>query len=252
VLRHLGFGGMGVVVEAEYVLEGTRVALKLMNPGLANCPGALERFAREARGQAMVEHPHVVPITDFDVCGGTPFIVMPLLQGEPLSARLKRERTLPLGDLLRIGRQTAEGLQAAHEKGIIHRDVKPGNVWLQAPVGTARVMDFGLCLRKEDDRLTQCGWVGTAAYMAPERLERERGGVASDLWSLGVVLYEAATGTRSFLEDWRFLPARERRPELPAGLDGLILKLLAARPEKRPATAREVADELRALEGTAK
>jgi hypothetical protein len=138
VLQVLGAGGMGVVFLAEDPQLQRRVALKAMKPALAADPSASERFLREARALAAVKHDHVVTIYRVGEEGGVPFLAMELLEGETLEARLKREGRLPLSEVLRIGREMAAGLAAAHERGLIHRDVKPGNVWLESSPLTPR------------------------------------------------------------------------------------------------------------------
>jgi hypothetical protein len=251
---------MGVVLRAEDEVLRRPVALKVMRPELAARPEARERFLREARAAAALAHEHVVPVYHVGEEGGTPFLVMPLLEGESLAARLRREGRLPVAEVLRIGREAAEGLAAAHERGLVHRDVKPGNLWLEGEPGKVKVLDFGLVWRvQEGVPLTQAGAVlGTPAYMAPEQV---RGGAVDgrcDLFSLGVVLYETATGELPFQgEDALALlaslaadepvPPCQLRPELPPALAALIVHLLAKRPADRPVSARAVADALRSL-----
>jgi serine/threonine protein kinase len=251
LLGLLGAGGMGVVVEAEDEVLRRRVAVKLLKPDLAHQAWTRPRFLGEAEKMAAIDHPNVITVLDFGEQDGMPYLVMPRLEGETLAARLQREGALPVQEVVRIGRETAEGLAAAHAREVIHRDVKPANLWLAAPAGTVRLLDFGLAHRARDQRLTEEGCVaGTLAYLAPERLEGERGGTAGDLFSLGVVLYEMATGQRSYQDEdsWGLRPASELRPGLPVALDALILKLLARQPAQRPASAREVADVLGRME----
>jgi serine/threonine protein kinase len=287
VLAVLGAGGMGLVLHAEDSVLRRPVALKVMRPEVAARQGARERFLREARAAAAISHDNVVPIHQVGEEGGVPFLVMPLLQGEPLTRRLQREGRLPLADLLLIGRQAAEGLAAAHAKGLTHRDVKPGNLWLEtsgvvsggvvsgekqqtanhSPLTThhspvrVKVLDFGLARPEQDGTvLTEPGaLLGTPAYMAPEQVRGEGVGPRSDLFGLGVVLYEMATGQRPFqgkdplsllraleLEDPT--PVDQLRPDLPPLLAALIGRLLAKKAEERPGSAREVAETLRVIE----
>jgi eukaryotic-like serine/threonine-protein kinase len=261
VLGLLGRGGMGVVFLAEDLKLGRRVALKVMRPDMIARPAARQRFLREARAAARLQHDHVVAVHQVDEDNGVPFLVMPLLRGETLAKRLARQPRLPIQDVLRIGREMAEGLAAAHAAGLIHRDVKPANVWVEEPGGRVKLLDFGLA-RDEDEqrtRLTSDGVVlGTPAYLAPE----QAGGKAdqrADLFSLGCVLYEMTTGRRAFRGDTvlSVLSAiaagtppgpRALRPETPAALSDLILALLSKRAEGRPPSARAVAERLRALE----
>src|SRR6202035_247064 len=147
------------------------VAIKAMLPTLAASASAGKRFLREAEAMAAVEHDHVVRIYQVDEERGIPFLAMEFLKGEPLDERLKRDAELPLADMLRIGREIAEGLAAAHATGLIHRDIKPANIWLEAPRNRVKILDFGLArAAAQDAGLTQQGAIlGTPAYMAPEQ-----------------------------------------------------------------------------------
>ena len=144
ILKVLGHGGMGVVYQAEDPKLKRKVALKAMLPTLAASASAGQRFLREAQAMAAVKHDHVVTIHQVDEERGVPFLAMEFLKGEPLDERLNREQKLPLAEVLRIGREIAEGLDAAHTTGLIHRDIKPGNIWLEAPAARVKILDFGL------------------------------------------------------------------------------------------------------------
>src|SRR5262249_53186061 len=159
----------GVVLRAEDAALQRCVAIKVMLPEAPALPSARERFLREARAAAQLSHPNVVPVYHVGEEGGVPFLVMPLLEGESLAARLKRERRLPVAEAARIVREAALGLAAAHEKGLVHRDVKPANLWLEGQQATAKVLDFGLARRGQDPALTGSGVVGTPLYMSPEQ-----------------------------------------------------------------------------------
>jgi serine/threonine protein kinase len=262
ITRVLGRGGMGVVLEAADPKLGRRVALKAMRPALSVNPTAKQRFLREAKAAAAVEHDHIVPIYQIGEDRGILFLTMPFLKGEPLDAKLKREGRLPVAEIARLGRQTAEGLAAAHEAGLIHRDIKPGNLWLEAPSGRVKVLDFGLARASssQDAQLTTSGMVvGTPAYMAPEQAAGKALDARCDLFSLGVVLYRAATGELPFKGDSPMAiihslaldtPAHpsDLNPDVPRRLGDLIERLLAKEPGKRPATAAEVAKALAAIE----
>jgi WD40 repeat protein len=267
LLRVLGQGGMGVVFLAEDPSLRRLLALKVLKPDACLSPQARERFLREARAAAALQHDHVVPIFQVGEDNGVPFLAMPLLHGESLADRLRREGRLPLAAALRIGRQAAEALAAAHRAGLVHRDVKPGNLWLEAPGGRVTVLDFGLAQQRAaaaDGRLTESGAIlGTPSYMAPEQA-RSAAAVdpRADLFSLGCVLYEMVGGRRAFpgddlLEIMASLasatppPLQDVRPDVPPGLAELVRQLLAKRPEGRPGSAREVADRLAALEAEA-
>ncbi len=261
VLAVLGRGGMGVVFKAEDSQLGRAVALKVMLPALAATPSARERFFREARAAAALKHPHVVTIYQVGEDRGAPFLAMELLEGESLDARLEREGRLPVPDVLRIGREIAQGLAAAHAKGVIHRDVKPGNLWLEAPHGHVKVLDFGLARAlSASAQLTQSGAiVGTPAYMAPEQAGSDPVDHRCDLFGLGCILYQMCTGQLAFQGEDVYAtlmavatreppPPAELRPDLPEGLNRLILTLLSKDPAGRPASADLVAENLRAIE----
>jgi hypothetical protein len=235
-----------------------------MNPDVALKPDSRERFLREARSAAALTHDHIVPIYQVDEQNGVPFIAMPFLMGEPLDVRLKREKPLPIADAVRIARETAEGLAAAYAVGLIHRDIKPGNLWLEERPGQAprvRILDFGLARGPSDDAcLTMSGVIlGTPAYMAPEQARSEKVDHRADLFSFGVVLYEMTTGHRPFsgrdamaalsaLLTEQPQPANKVNPAVPADLSALIKRLLNKSPDDRPATAAEVVSALREIE----
>ena len=260
ILKILGHGGMGVVFQGEDPKLGRPVAIKVMLPRLAASKSAQERFLREGRTAAALEHDHVVRILQVGEDRGAPFIVMPFLKGEPLDGRL-RDEPLPLSEVLRIGREIAEALAAAHERGLIHRDIKPANVWLEATRQRVKILDFGLARVAVDDaHLTRTGAIlGTPAYMAPEQGRGERVDARGDLLSLGVVLYRMCTGTTPFKGHDTFstllavathhppAPA-EVNPEVPPGLSHLVMALLAKDPNARPASAQTVAHLLAELE----
>ena len=263
VLRVLGEGGMGVVFEAEDPKLARRVALKVMRPAGAGQPVFRERFLREARASARLEHDNVVAVYQVDEDRNVLYLAMPLLRGETLEDRLRREPQPSIAEVLRIGRETAEGLDAAHSAGLIHRDIKPSNVWLESGRGRVKILDFGLA-RVENDAggldLTREGLViGTPAFMAPEQAQGRPLDARCDLFSLGCVLYRMCTGRNPFLSANAFSlllavttedppPPDELDPDLPPALADLVMQLLAKDPEQRPATAREVADRLAAME----
>ena len=253
VVRELGHGGMGYVFEAEDQRLGRRVAVKVLTPELARQPDAVARFLREARSAANVEHENVVPILHVDEQAGAPFIVMPLLRGESLSARISRAGALPVGEIVRIGRDVVAGLAAAHARGLVHRDLKPANVWLDEGTGRARVLDFGLArLSDGADALTDSqALMGTPPYMAPEQLDGKPATPRSDLFSLGATLYECATGQKAFtgpsitaiikaVAEHHPPSPTELNPEVPTKLSELILRLLSKNAARRPTDAREV------------
>jgi serine/threonine protein kinase len=266
VLEVLGSGGMGVVFKAEDPFLGRLVALKAMLPSLAAGDTARLRFLREARAAASVEHDHIVSIFQIGEDRGVPFIAMPLLQGESLDARVRRlsPDTIPIPEVVRIGRQIAEGLQAVHARDLIHRDIKPANIWLEAPGSRVKILDFGLARTTTGEgQLTQIGAiVGSPAFMAPEQASRQSVDARCDLFSLGCVLYVMCTGELPFAGDDTLatlmalastipLAPHERNPEVPEELAELVMHLLAKKPAERPGSAAEVIERLRAIERAA-
>jgi WD40 repeat protein/tRNA A-37 threonylcarbamoyl transferase component Bud32 len=275
VLSVLGSGGMGMVLAAEDVRLKRKVALKVMKPDLAARQAARQRFLREAEASAAVRSDHVVTIYQVGEEGAATFLAMEYLEGMSLDDWLKKGRTPTLAQAARIGREIALGLAAAHERGLIHRDVKPANVWLEsrpAPLSPrgrgvggegfrVKLLDFGLARsQSEEGQLTQSGdIVGTPAYMAPEQARGEKVDHRCDLFSLGVVLYRLTTGRLPFGGDNTIAvltalaldtpPApREVNPDIPPRFSALIERLMAKKREQRPATAKEVADELAIVE----
>jgi urea transport system substrate-binding protein len=263
VLRVLGQGGMGVVFQAEDVQLRRVVALKAILPELTANATARERFLREARAAAALKSDHVVTIFQVEQAGDVPFLTMEFLEGESLEDRLRRGPA-PLAEALRIGREIAAGLAAAHAQGLIHRDVKPSNVWLEAPAGRVKLLDFGLA-RAAGSRsdLTRSGKiVGTPEFMSPEQAGGKELDYRSDLFSLGAVLYQMCTGRKPFENESVMAvllaltmkqpqPIRELNPDVPPGVAQLIERLMEKDPEGRPASADEVGQALAALEAGA-
>jgi serine/threonine protein kinase len=254
----VGRGGMGVVMKAlDPCLERT-VALKVLDPLLARNELARQRFCREARAAAAVTHENVVAVhqVDIDEEKDLPYLVMQFISGVTLQDRLDRGERLSLREVVRIGQQTAAGLAAAHSQGLVHRDIKPGNILLEAPSGNVKLTDFGLARAVEDSKLTQTGFVaGTPLYMAPEQARNEPVDGRSDLFSLGGVLYAMAAGRAPFEAGSPFLvlrrvteeaprPVQEVNPAVPDDLADLIDHLLEKNPDARIQSAAEVADRL--------
>jgi serine/threonine protein kinase/Flp pilus assembly protein CpaB len=266
VLRVLGAGGMGIVLEAEDFQLRRRVALKILRPILATSESARQRFLLEARAMAAVEHEHVVAVHEVGEDRGVSFLAMPLLRGESLEERLQREGRLPTAEVFRIGREVAEGLAAAHRRGLIHRDIKPANIFLVREEGsdlpaTVKLLDFGLARAvAEETRLTRTGMLaGTPQYMAPEQVEDEAVDVRADLFSLGAAIYRMCTGQVPFsgpnalaivraVTDKDPIPPAVLCADVPRDLSDLVLRLLAKKPADRPSSARALADALTALE----
>jgi serine/threonine protein kinase len=264
VRKVLGVGAMGVVFQAEDPFLKRPVALKVMKPSLAAFDEYHKRFLREAQLAAAIEHDHIVTIYQVGEDGGVPYLAMKLLQGETLEDRLNQiPGGLPSAEVMRIGREVAEGLAAAHERNLVHRDIKPANVWLEAGRDRVKILDFGLaCGTGEDGRFTQAGAViGTPAYMSPEQANAEDIDSRCDLFSLGAVLYRACTGEMPFggKDTLSVLSALASKtppaphtvvPSLPRAFSDLVMRLLAKNRTKRLQTAREVVSGIQAIEAT--
>jgi WD40 repeat protein len=261
VVKVLGTGGMGVVFQARDPDLERFVALKAMKPALAASDSSRRRFLREARATAALEHDHIVHIYQVAEDRGIPYLAMPMLKGETLEDRLRRDKPLPAAEVLRIGREVAEGLAAAHQAGLIHRDIKPSNIWLEGERGRVKILDFGLARAEADgSQLTQTGAVaGTPEYMAPEQAQGEKVDARCDLFSLGCVLYRACTGEVPFkgnttmslllaLAQQQTRPPHVRNPETPRALSDLVMRLLAKEPSGRPPSARAVVEAIEAIE----
>lgn len=251
----LGRGGMGSVVLARDTVLDREVAIKRLHLNLAGDDAVVERFRREARAIARLNHPHVVTIHDLGTSGGDAFMVMQRLPGPDLQRRVVESGGgLPVADVLRWGAQAADALEAAHAQGILHRDVKPSNLVLDAH-GSVQVVDFGIAaLEDEQGITTTAGYIGTPAYSAPERARFEPATRASDLYALGCTLFMLLAGRPPFEGPNALLqhlnapaPAiATLRPDVPPALAQLVDQLLAKDPARRPASAGEVRDRLRA------
>jgi predicted ATPase len=257
VLSLLGRGGMGVVYRARQYSLDRPVALKFLPQECSRDPVWLARFRREALTASALNHPHICTIYDMGECAGRPFLSMELIQGRSLETLIGQRQ--PVKELARLLGQAARALAAAHAAGVVHRDIKPANLMVRDD-GIVKVLDFGLARRLATPeapspapvgRDTELGIrVGTLLYMSPEQARAEPVGPASDIFSLGLVLYELATGQHPFLADSAFsilhaiatqppLPPARLNPEVPAALDALILQMLAKDSRLRP-TAAEV------------
>ncbi|CAN5921451.1 hypothetical protein BH11GEM2_BH11GEM2_15640 [soil metagenome] len=257
VERELGAGGMATVYLAHDVKHDRAVAIKVLKPELAASIGA-ERFLKEIRVTANLQHPHIVPLYDSGEAGGALYYVMPLLTGESLEDRLERESMLPVDEAVRIARQIAGALDFAHRKGVVHRDIKPANILLQD--GEVLVADFGIALglREADTaRITGTGLsLGTPRYMSPEQAVGEREVDArSDIYSLGALTYEMLAGEPPVtganaqamiakLMTGKPTPLRVVRTGVPPAVDAAVMRALAKQPADRFASAREFSDAL--------
>lgn len=258
----IGEGGMAIVYLAHHTLMGRAYAVKVMHGHFAGDDAQVERMRREARMTAALAHPNIIEIYDFGrTDDGCPFIVMELLRGRSLR-EVVREGKVALGRLIDLGSQMAQGLARAHDFGVVHRDVKPENVFvIEDAQGRelVKLVDFGIARQREDTHLTHRGeLIGTPQYMAPDRALRAEATASSDLYSLGVVLYEMATGVLPFEANsptgfvLKHLhetprPPIDREPSLPIELDRLIRDLLAKDPIDRPVDAHQVVERLRTM-----
>jgi serine/threonine protein kinase/tetratricopeptide (TPR) repeat protein len=269
VIRLLGSGGMGVVYEAQDTRLPRSVAIKFLRPTLSRDGDAIRRFKREARLASSLNHPNICTILDVDEGEGQSFIAMELLHGVSLKSRLA-SGPIRLDEIVDIAMQIADALAVAHDQGIIHRDITPGNVFL-TDGGLVKLLDFGLAkhfpLHEDDgqttDELTTPGaLVGTIHYMAPEQLDHDASvDYRCDLYSLGTVLYQMATGARPFdlsprsalvaaIREQPHVPMRQLAPHHPAQLERIIGTLLAKRPDDRYQTSRTLRAELDLLRPT--
>ena len=288
VLKIIGAGGMGTVYEAEDLKLGRSVALKFLPEDMTSDAVALQRFEAEAKTASSLNHPNICTIYEIEEHEGQPFIVMELLQGDTLRSRIAETEfeALPLGEVFDIALQVCDALQAAHQKGIVHRDIKPANIFLTTQ-GTVKILDFGLAKlmaseesagidpagaspkhrdrssapsdneqKKIDTSLTRPGTTaGTAGYMSPEQVRKEKLDARTDLFSFGMVLYEMAAGRRVFAGETvaeihdailhqTAAPARDVNPCVPRALDAVIGKALEKDRERRYQSAAELSKDL--------
>jgi serine/threonine-protein kinase len=260
-------GGMGAIWRATHLKLQSGVAIKFMAPSIAASPKARERFEREAKAAAKIQYVHIVHVHDFGIEDDTPFLVMELLRGESFEERLQTKFRLPFGELVPIVTQIAKGLRKAHEAGVVHRDLKPGNIFLvksEDDDEIVKLVDFGIAKQTgvPVDSSTKTGeFMGSPHYMSPEQVQDSRDiDARSDLWSLGVILFRALTGALPFPGDTvgaiigKVLTSAIPTPTsyvrgLPDGIDAFFQKALARDRAARFQSAREMASAFAALAG---
>jgi eukaryotic-like serine/threonine-protein kinase len=255
LLSRIAIGGMGEVWQATDLVIGRTVALKILKDEYMGDPGFLERFRAEARHAALVNHEGIANVYDYGEEEGSAFLVMELVPGEALSTILERERVLPADQVLDIIAQTASALHAAHQAGLVHRDIKPGNL-LITPDRRVKITDFGIARIADQVPLTATGQVmGTVQYLSPEQASGHSASPSTDVYSLGIVAYEALAGRRPFTGESQVAIAmaqiNEAPPELPVTVAepvrNLIFASIAKKPSDRPASAQAFARAAQAL-----
>jgi serine/threonine-protein kinase len=251
ILEILGEGGMAFVYKARDTQLERFVAIKTLKPNYVNQETFVERFKREAKTAANLNHPNIVQIFDWGI-EDEPYFVMEYIEGNTLTSIIAKNRTISLSDILFIGSQVSSGLHAAHQKGLVHRDIKPGNIMI-TPDGKVKVTDFGIVsLQNEESDITRTGSIlGTASYISPEQAQGKPVSIESDLYSLGTVLYELVAGKPPFAGDTPISTATKHlteRPEklssfrrdLPKGVESTIMKMLEKATYDRFKSAEDV------------
>lgn len=255
--RVLGSGGMAVVYRARDEELERPVAIKLLADNLAREEAFRRRFLREARLAARLAHPNVVHVYDSGQLDGRPYIVMEYVEGETLADLLQRRGKLRAAEAVEIALQVCAGLAHAHAAGLVHRDIKPQNLLLH-PDGTVKIADFGIARSAHGTRLTEIGSVlGTASYLAPEQAAGGEVTAAADIYALGAVCYQMLTARTPYnietltqllvrQQEQPVTPVRKLAPDVPAGLEAIVMRCLARLPAYRPASAAALADQLAA------
>jgi HAMP domain-containing protein len=260
VHKRLGRGGMGTVYRAVDPRNGGELAIKFLHASMCEDPESRARFMREARAARALSHPHIVAVHEVGEVDGRPYIAMELVRGMPLARELEQHAQLPLRTAVHIALQLAQALEYAHGRGVIHRDIKPGNILLLADGQTVKVSDFGIAHFADApaERGSKALLMGTPQYMSPEQTRGEVVDGRSDLFSTGVVLYQLLAGERPFRGETLLVlaqrialeepvPLLQRRPDVPASLRRVVDRCLAKDPGDRYASGRELADALSAV-----
>ena len=257
LISRIAIGGMGEVWKAHDPIILRDVAIKILKPEYMGDPGFLERFRTEAKHAARVNHEGIANVYDYGEDSGSAFLVMELVPGDSLAKILEDRKYLPASEVLDIVAQTARALYSAHQEGLVHRDVKPGNL-LITPEGQVKITDFGIARVADQVSLTATGQVmGTVQYLAPEQATGKQATPSTDIYSLGIVAYEALTGKRPFTGESQMEIAmsqiRDVPPALPESINPavseLIMSCLAKKASMRPATALELAQRAEKLSG---
>jgi serine/threonine-protein kinase len=257
IIEELGRGGMGVVYKAEDTKLKRTVALKFLPPELTHIPDVKERFIREAQAAAALDHPNICTVYEFDEAEEISFISMAYIEGQNLRKKIE-SGPLELEEALKIATQIAEGLQEAHKKGVVHRDIKGANILVDER-GQAKIMDFGLARMTGGTLVTKEGMtMGTIAYMSPEQARGEKVDFRTDIWSLGVVLYEILTGQLPFKGEHeqsvvfsilkeKPKPIKDLKTDIPVSIEQVVYRALEKDPEKRYQQAEELLDDLKSI-----
>lgn len=260
VIDFIGAGGMGSVYRVVHRASGQVAAAKVLNASAVGATG-LERFRNEARIHQTLVHPQIAQVHEYLEVDGVPCLVMEFVEGDTLEERLRRNGPMPLADALSIFAALVDAVSYVHQRGIVHRDLKTNNVKLPSG-GGVKLLDFGIAMAPGGARLTSTGnVVGTLQSLAPEQLTTGRAEPRSDIWALGIVLYEMLTGTVPFIGNapgllgerilkGSYIPPSQQRLDLPRDIDRIVARCLRVRPDDRYATAEALLTDVRALSGS--